>query len=39
MKAAVARQGELTWTLARREAEWLALAEKLDRLLANEPSD
>ena len=39
MKAAVARQGELTWTLARREAEWLALAEKLDRLLADEPSD
>ena len=30
--AALARQGELTWTLARLESEWLALADELDRL-------
>jgi ATP-binding cassette subfamily F protein 3 len=30
--AAIARQGELTWTLARLEAQWLELAEELQRL-------
>ena len=30
MKNALVRQGELTWTLARLEAEWLELAEKLE---------
>ena len=39
MKAAIARQGELTWTLARREAEWLELSEKLDQLAAEEASE
>ena len=29
---ALARQGELTWTLARIESEWLEIAEALDRL-------
>ena len=28
--AAIGRQGELTWTLARLEAEWLEIAEALD---------
>ena len=28
--AALERQGELTWTLARLEAEWLEIAEALD---------
>ena len=29
---AIARQGELTWTLARLESEWLEVAEELQRL-------
>ena len=29
---AIARRGELTWTLARLESEWLAVADELDRL-------
>jgi ATP-binding cassette subfamily F protein 3 len=29
---ALARQGELTWTLARIESEWLEIAEALDRI-------
>jgi hypothetical protein len=28
----LARQGELTWTLARLESEWLELAHALDQL-------
>jgi ATP-binding cassette, subfamily F, member 3 len=32
LKTALARQGELTWKLARLEAEWLELAEALDRM-------
>jgi ATP-binding cassette subfamily F protein 3 len=32
MVAAVARQGELTWQLARAESAWLELQEKLDAL-------
>jgi ATP-binding cassette subfamily F protein 3 len=28
----IARQGELTWTLARLESEWLELAHALDQL-------
>ncbi|HET9670368.1 MAG TPA: ATP-binding cassette domain-containing protein, partial [Casimicrobiaceae bacterium] len=30
--ASLARQGELTWVLARLEAEWLEIAEKLERI-------
>ena len=30
--AALTRQGELTWTLARLESEWLDLAEALDKM-------
>jgi ATP-binding cassette subfamily F protein 3 len=30
--AAIARQGELTWTLARRESQWLEGSEDLERL-------
>ncbi|MGE5104351.1 MAG: hypothetical protein ACM3NZ_06380, partial [Betaproteobacteria bacterium] len=30
--AALERTGELTWTLARLEAEWLELAEALERI-------
>jgi ATP-binding cassette subfamily F protein 3 len=30
--ASIARQGELTWTLARVESEWLEIAEALERL-------
>ena len=30
--AAIARQGELTWMLARLESEWLEIAESLDKL-------
>jgi ATP-binding cassette subfamily F protein 3 len=30
--ASLARQGELTWVLARLEAEWLEIAEKLERV-------
>jgi len=36
LKTAVARQGELTWTLARLESEWLEIAETLDRLAAED---
>jgi ATP-binding cassette subfamily F protein 3 len=32
LKTALARQGELTWALARLEAQWLELAEALDGL-------
>ena len=32
LRDALARQGELTWTLARIESEWLDIAEKLERL-------
>jgi ATP-binding cassette subfamily F protein 3 len=35
--AALARQGELTWTLARLEAEWLAVEESLGQLAAAAP--
>ncbi len=28
----IARQGEVTWQLARLETEWLEIAEALDRL-------
>ncbi|MEP6678800.1 MAG: ABC transporter ATP-binding protein, partial [Betaproteobacteria bacterium] len=31
LKAALARQGEIAWTLARREAEWLEVEEALGR--------
>ena len=31
LKAKVARQGELTWQLARLETEWLEIAEALER--------
>jgi len=31
LKAALARQGEVTWTLARLESEWLAQEEALAR--------
>jgi len=31
LKASLARQGELTWELARLEAEWLELAEALEK--------
>jgi len=34
LKTAIARQGELTWTLARLESEWLEIAETLERLAA-----
>ncbi|HWD15266.1 MAG TPA: ABC transporter ATP-binding protein, partial [Casimicrobiaceae bacterium] len=30
--ASLARQGELTWVLARLEAEWLEIAEKLEHV-------
>ena len=30
--AAIARQGELTWTLARLESAWLDVAEALERM-------
>ncbi|HEX4885193.1 MAG TPA: ATP-binding cassette domain-containing protein [Casimicrobiaceae bacterium] len=32
LKASLARQGELTWTLAKLETEWLEIAETLERL-------
>ena len=32
LTAALARQGELTWTLARIESEWLDIAEALERI-------
>jgi ATP-binding cassette subfamily F protein 3 len=32
LKAGVARQGDLGWQIARLEAEWLALAEAIDKL-------
>ena len=32
LKAKVARQGELTWQLARLETQWLEVAEELQRL-------
>ena len=35
LKDKVARQGELTWQLARHETAWLELAEALDRTLAD----
>jgi ATP-binding cassette subfamily F protein 3 len=31
LKTALARQGEITWTLARLESQWLELAEALER--------
>ena len=31
LKKTLARQGELTWQLARLEAEWLDVAEALER--------
>jgi ATP-binding cassette, subfamily F, member 3 len=34
LKANVARQGEVTWQLARLETEWLELAEALERIVA-----
>ena len=30
--AAIARQGELTWMLARLESQWLEVAEELERI-------
>ena len=35
LKEKIARQGELTWQLARHETAWLELAEALDRALAD----
>ena len=35
LKASIARQGELGWTLARLESEWLAIAETLETLDAS----
>jgi ATP-binding cassette subfamily F protein 3 len=35
----IARQGELTWTLARLESEWLELAHALDQLAASTRPD
>jgi chromosome segregation ATPase len=32
LAAALSQQGELTWTLARIESEWLEIVEKLERL-------
>ena len=32
LKPAIERSGEITWELARREAEWLELAEALERI-------
>ena len=32
LKVALARQGELAWSLARLEAQWLEIAEALDRI-------
>jgi len=32
LKEKIARQGELQWHLARLEAEWLELAEALERI-------
>jgi len=32
LKAKVARQGEVTWQLARLETEWLELVEALERV-------
>ncbi len=34
LKAKVARQGEITWQLARLETEWLEIAEALERVAA-----
>jgi ATP-binding cassette subfamily F protein 3 len=34
LRANVARQGEVTWQLARLETEWLELAEALERIVA-----
>ena len=31
LKTSLARQGELTWQLARLEAEWLEIAEALEK--------
>ena len=33
LKAKVARQGELTWQLARLETQWLEVAEALERVV------
>jgi ATP-binding cassette subfamily F protein 3 len=35
LKAAIARQGELAWTLARLESEWLEIAGTLERIDAH----
>jgi ATP-binding cassette subfamily F protein 3 len=35
LKEKIARQGELTWQLARHETAWLELAEALDRAVAD----
>jgi len=32
LKPAIERSGEITWELARREAEWLELAEALEKI-------
>jgi hypothetical protein len=34
LKVGVARQGELSWQLARLETEWLELAEALEKIVA-----
>ncbi len=38
LKERIARQGDLAWRLARCEAQWLELAEALDRLDGGEPA-
>lgn len=38
LKERLARQGELTWQLARRETEWLDLCEELEKLEAGSAS-
>jgi hypothetical protein len=34
LKVRVARQGELSWQLARLETEWLELAEAIEKIMA-----
>jgi type II secretory pathway component PulL len=37
--AAIARQGELTWTLARLESQWLEVAAALEQLERDQPTN
>ena len=39
LKERIARQGELTWQLARLESEWLDNAEKLEQIASDLASD